>query len=293
MVIVSVSEPMIAKKQESNSGGEEKRVYYEVNKYKIFDFIEPEIHPLYVLSVEPEVEIFESIENSFLGNYCSFIPNLKSLKNNRSVNESYISYSNDYAKLVFQKEYGNIFFCINNYLPYQQINYLDKSNDQELIQKAEKFIENYLGGFRKDLKLEKRLGNEINFFQYVDDVKIAKFYEIGINIAFNENNAIFFTRLIFNIEKRELISQQALSPVECIKKSIDFFKNYKDDKWIKFTKVNLVYFPQLYYENLTSVKYKLIPAWEFTNHDYYEFLYSEYIYLNAFTGEVLNIWRGI
>ncbi|MCK4260555.1 MAG: hypothetical protein KAX49_16380 [Halanaerobiales bacterium] len=291
--ILLVREPMLAGQHESNGDGDKERIYYEVNDYKIFDFIEPEIHPLYVLSAEPEVEIFQSIVNNFLEDYCNSNPDLRSLKDNRKVREKHIYYSNDYANIYLHKN-GRVYFSTRNYFLCRKKNYLNEIhnlieiNNEELLQKAEKFIENYLGGFRKDLKPEIRSGNEIVFHQYIDGVKISQIvYEPGITIEYYKNNVIRFVRFTFNIEKCELISQNILGPIECIEKSINFLKNYKGDKWIKFTEVNLAYFPSSYLEN-GSEKFKMIPAWEFTNQDH-----NEYIYLDVFTGKILYYWLGM
>ncbi len=115
--ILLVREPKLAEQHESNSDGDKERIYYKVNKYKIFDFIEPEIHPLYVLSAEPEVEIFQSIVNDFLEDYCNSNPDLRSLKDNRCDKEGEIIYSNDYAFMYFKK-YGRVSFQTNKYLQY-------------------------------------------------------------------------------------------------------------------------------------------------------------------------------
>ncbi len=153
------------------------------------------------------------------------------------------------------------------------------------MQKAEKFIENYLGGFRVDLKPEIRTDNKIVFHQYIDGVKISsRIWRPGINIVFYENDIIHFDRLTFDIKKHEKISKNILSPIECIEKSLNFIKKYRGDSFIKFTEVNLAYFPRLHDVN----KYTMIPAWEFTIQDH-----TEYLYLEAFTGEALSFLWGM
>ncbi len=286
-----IREPMIAKKQESK--GDEKKIYYELNNYRIFDFIEPEIHPLYVLSAEPEVEIFDNIVNNFLGKYCIEKSDLRSLKDNCSIGDKNTSYLNKHA-LMFLYGSGRVYFSTNDYHQCRKKKYLNEIhnpkevNNDELIQKAEKFIENYLGGFRKDLKPEIKTGNEIIFHQFIDGVKISQAaHEAGVTIEYYKNNIIKFVRFTFNIEKHELISRKILSPVECIEKSKEFFINYNRDQWIKFTEVSLAYFPRYYLDN-GSEKFTMIPVWEFTNQDH-----TDVIYLNVFSGEVVHYWLGM
>lgn len=223
----------------------------------IFDFVEPETPPLYVLSVKPEPDLYDTMKDSLFNRYKKLYPAyLKTVSYSETATQ--MEYRSEFGHFTFDKEYNDIFFMLAGEKVFDPENADQVSGSSQVndgVEEAKNFIEQYGGGFRNDLVLDGAGPDAIFFTQQIDGVLLPF---AGISVHFYHGEIIGIRRCTYNITKKKQIAEiDILSPLQALQKArpkIETYFNNSTSKYtVKYTAIRLEY--MMLEDNL------VIPIW--------------------------------
>lgn len=222
-----------------------------------FDFIEPETPSLYVLSVEPEPDLYDTMKDSLFKRYKKLYPAyLKTFSYSETATQ--MEYRSEFGHFTYDKEYNDICFMLAGEKIFDIENAHEVSGSSQVndgVEEAKNFIEQYGGGFRNDLVLDGAGSDAIFFTQQIDGVL---FPSAGISVHFYHGEIIGIRRCTYNITKKKQIEEtDILSPLQALQKARPtietYFNNWPSKYNIKYTSIRLEY--MMLEDNL------VIPIW--------------------------------
>lgn len=243
----------------------------------IFDLAEPEIPPLYVLSVKPEKGIYEKMKTTLFEKYKKEYPTFMKNLSYRETNTE-ITYRNEFGQFSYAKDSNIIIFELNGAKIFNTENTSSLHESPKLseyVEKSKQFIEQYGGGFRKDLSFDGVAEETISFTQYIEGVP---FTETGIFVFFYNEDIMGIRRLTYEITKgKQILKEDILTPTQALQKGRarieDYFNVRKPMQIIKYTSVKLEY--MTFHEII-------IPVWVFRTND------NPTLRVNALNGDLIQ-----